>query len=163
MACVAALESLSSSGKSDHPVWGSGPSNFSAWGSSCHAADQRFRSGHLLHSSPFDHNLQLVLTILSESASAMEPTVSTTLPKMDKVDTSSVEAPTAQASIARSGSKVSDDNPIDDDPNLLNFSAVVSWITCWMSSLLQTCWPDSGKSGCPVWHSRWSSFHAPCC
>jgi hypothetical protein len=50
----------------------------------------------------------------------------TTLPKVDKADTSSVEAPTAQALVAQSGSKASDDAPVDDDPDLLNFVTAVS-------------------------------------
>jgi hypothetical protein len=47
--------------------------------------------------------------------------VRTTPPKEDKVDTSSAEAPTAQALVTRPGSKVSDDNLVDDDRDLLNF------------------------------------------
>jgi hypothetical protein len=81
------------------------------------------------------------------------PTICTTPPKVDKVDTSSLEAPTVQALEARLGSKAADDNPTDDDPDLQNFYAVESWIACWMSSLPQMCWPDSGKSDYPVWHS----------
>jgi hypothetical protein len=57
----------------------------------------------------------------------------TTLSKVDKADTSSVEGPTAQALMARSRSKLSDDAPVDDDLNLLNFITAVSWIDCWMS------------------------------
>jgi hypothetical protein len=49
-----------------------------------------------------------------------------TLPKVDKADTSSVEGPMAQALVARSRSKASDDVPIDDDPDLLNFVAAAS-------------------------------------
>jgi hypothetical protein len=45
------------------------------------------------------------------------------------VDTSSTEAPTARALAARLGSKVPDDNPCDDDLDLLNFAMVESWIT----------------------------------
>jgi hypothetical protein len=67
---------------------------------------------------------------------AAEPRVQTTLPKVDKVDTSSIEAPTIPTLVARPGSKVSDDTPFDDDFNLLNFAAVVFWIACWMSFLL---------------------------
>jgi hypothetical protein len=63
--------------------------------------------------------------------------VRTTLSKVDEADTSSMEALTAQELVARPGSKVPDDNPIDDDSNLLNFTTVVSWIACWMSSRLQ--------------------------
>jgi hypothetical protein len=62
--------------------------------------------------------------------------VRTTLPKTDKAGTSSVEVPTAQALVARLGSKTSDDNLADDDPDLLNFAAAESEIVCWMSSML---------------------------
>jgi hypothetical protein len=67
----------------------------------------------------------------------------------------------AQALVARPRSKVPDDNPADDYLDLLNFVAVESWITCWMSSRLHMCWPDSGKPDYPVWHSGWSGFHTP--
>jgi hypothetical protein len=50
----------------------------------------------------------------------------TTPPKMYKANTSSAEASTAQALVAQSGSKASDDAPIDDDTDLLNLAAVVS-------------------------------------
>jgi hypothetical protein len=53
-----------------------------------------------------------------------------TLPKVDKVNTSSVETPTAQTLVTRSGSKASDDAPVDDDPDLLNFVAALFWIGC---------------------------------
>jgi Fe-S-cluster formation regulator IscX/YfhJ len=36
----------------------------------------------------------------------------------------------AQALVDRLGSEELDDNTIDDDPNLLNFTTVESWITC---------------------------------
>jgi hypothetical protein len=62
--------------------------------------------------------------------------VNTTPPKEDKAGTSSAEAPTAQALVAQQGSKPSDDTLADDDPNLLNFDAVESEITCRMSSRL---------------------------
>jgi hypothetical protein len=52
----------------------------------------------------------------------------TTLPKVDKADISSVEAPTAQALVTQSRSKMLDDISVDDDPDLLNFVAAVSWI-----------------------------------
>jgi hypothetical protein len=58
----------------------------------------------------------------------------TTPPKKDKVDTSSVEAPTAQAWVARLRSKVPDDTLADDDPDLLNFDEAESQIICWTSS-----------------------------
>jgi hypothetical protein len=60
--------------------------------------------------------------------------VHTTPPKEDKVDTSSVEAPTTQALVARPGSKAPNDNLVDDDPILLNFITVESEIICQMSS-----------------------------
>jgi hypothetical protein len=60
----------------------------------------------------------------------------TTLPKEDKVGISSAEAPTAQALVARLGSKALDDTLIDDDPNLLTFGTVKSEIVCRMSSRL---------------------------
>jgi hypothetical protein len=69
----------------------------------------------------------------------------TTLPKEDKVDTSSAEVPTAQALVARPRSMVPNDGLGDDNPDLLNFATVESEIVCWMSSRLQKCWPDSGK------------------
>jgi hypothetical protein len=56
--------------------------------------------------------------------------------KEDKVDTSSVEVPTAPALVARSKSKAPDDNLGDDNPDLLNFAAVGSEIDCQMSSRL---------------------------
>jgi hypothetical protein len=56
--------------------------------------------------------------------------VHTTPPKEDNVDTSSAEASTAQALVARPGSKAPDDNLADDDPVLLNFAAVESEIVC---------------------------------
>jgi hypothetical protein len=71
-----------------------------------------------------------VLTIPGGSASMVVPMVCTTLPKEDKVDTTSVEVPTAQALVAHLGSKVSDDNLVDNDPNLLNFTTAESEIVC---------------------------------
>jgi hypothetical protein len=62
--------------------------------------------------------------------------VRTTLPKEDKVGTSSAEAPTAQALVARPRSKVPDDTLANDDPELLYFGAVESEIVCRMSSRL---------------------------
>jgi hypothetical protein len=52
-----------------------------------------------------------------------------------EVDTSSVEAPMTQALVAQLGSKAPDDAPVDDDPDLLNFVAVMSWIVAWSSFL----------------------------
>jgi hypothetical protein len=59
--------------------------------------------------------------------------VRTTLSRVDKAGTSSVEVPTAQALVARLGSKAPDDNLADDDPGLLNFTVVESKIVCQMS------------------------------
>jgi hypothetical protein len=56
--------------------------------------------------------------------------VHTTLPKEDKVHTSSAEAPIAQALAARPRSKALIDNLTDDDPCLLNLDAVESEIVC---------------------------------
>jgi hypothetical protein len=64
------------------------------------------------------------------------PMVRTTPPKEDKVYISSTEAPTAQALVARPGSKAPDDNPTNDDSYLLNFNMVESDIVCRMSSRL---------------------------
>jgi hypothetical protein len=63
----------------------------------------------------------------------------------DKVGTSSADALTAQALVARLGSKAPNDNITDDDPDPLNFTAAESKIVCRMSSRLRRCWPDSGK------------------
>jgi hypothetical protein len=52
--------------------------------------------------------------------------------------------------VARSRSKASDDAPVDNDPNLLNFDVAVFWIVCWTSFLPQKYWPDPGKSDGPV-------------
>jgi hypothetical protein len=76
--------------------------------------------------------------------------VRTTLPKEDKVDTSSVEAPTAPAFVAQPGSKTSDDNFTEDDPGLLNFVTIESKIISQMSSRLQRFWPDSRQPDCLV-------------
>jgi hypothetical protein len=40
-----------------------------------------------------------------------------------------------QALVAQLGSKAPDDAPVDDDPDLLNFVAVMSWIVAWSSFL----------------------------
>jgi hypothetical protein len=54
----------------------------------------------------------------------------TTPPKEDKVGTSSAEAPTAQALVARLKSEASDDNLGGDTPVLLNVVVVGYEITC---------------------------------
>jgi hypothetical protein len=60
--------------------------------------------------------------------------VHTTPPKEDKAGTSSVEAPTTQALVTRSGNKASDDNLAYNDPDLLNFDAAEFKIVCQTSS-----------------------------
>jgi hypothetical protein len=80
----------------------------------------------------------------------MEPKVHTTLPKVDKVDASSVVAPTVLPLLARPGSKAPNYTPIDDDPNLLNFAMAASWIASWMSCEPQRYWPNLGKPDGPV-------------
>jgi hypothetical protein len=69
-----------------------------------------YRNGCLLHSSLHGHNPQQVLTISDGGASVVVPMVCTTQPKEDKVDTSMVEAPTAQTLVARPRSKAPDHN-----------------------------------------------------
>jgi hypothetical protein len=70
----------------------------------------------------------------------------TTPSKVDKTDTSSSKVPMAQALVAQSVSKASDDASVDDDPDLLNFTTTVSWVGWWTSFLSQKYWPDLGKS-----------------
>jgi hypothetical protein len=69
----------------------------------------------------------------------------TTPSKVDKANTSSAKAPMAQALVARSRSKASDDALVDDNPDLLNFVMAVSWICCWTSFRPQKYWPNSEK------------------
>jgi hypothetical protein len=69
------------------------------------------------------------MTIPGESASMIEPMVYTTPPKVDKMDTSSADSPTTRALVDRPGSKAPNDNPRNEDPTLLNFTAVAFWIT----------------------------------
>jgi hypothetical protein len=85
----------------------------------------------------------------------------TTSPKVDKEDTSSAEVPTTQALVARSGSKASNDAPVDNDSNLLNFVMAVSWMGHWMSFLPQKYWSDTEKSDGSIWEIRWCDFHNP--
>jgi hypothetical protein len=126
-----------SSRKLDGLVWHSRLSGFPVLEASCPIAGRRLCSDRLLYSSPCSQNLQPVLGIPGESASASEPMVHTTLPKVDNVDASLAEAPMARALVARLGSKAPDDNPADDDPDLLNFTMVEFWIFWRMSSLPQ--------------------------
>jgi hypothetical protein len=85
----------------------------------------------------------------------------TTLPKVDKMGTSSAEVPTAQALVARPGSKAVDGNPADNDTDHLNFTTAEFEIICQTCSRLQMCWPDLGKLDCLVWYFGWSSFNDP--
>jgi hypothetical protein len=101
---------------------GSRPSGFPASGLSCPANGRCTHSDRLLRSNLHGQTPQWALTISGGSASVVDPTVSTTLPKKGKVDTSSAEAPMTRTLVARPESEVPDDNPIDNDPNLLNFT-----------------------------------------
>jgi hypothetical protein len=69
-------------------------------------------------------------------ASTAEAMVRSTLPKVDKAGTSSVEDRMAQALMAQPESKAPDDDLIDDDPGLLNFVAAESETVCQTSSWL---------------------------
>jgi hypothetical protein len=148
-------------GKLNGRVWHSGLTGFPVSRLFCPAGGQRVRNGCLLRSSLRGQNPQYVLTILGGSASVVVSMARTTPSKEDKAGTSSVEAPTTHALVARPGSKAPDDNLADDDPDLLNFGAVEFEIVCRMSPWLQSYWPDSEKPDCPVWYSKWSSFRAP--
>jgi hypothetical protein len=148
-------------GKPDGPVWHSGLSVFPAPKLLCSADIQCVRSSHLLRSSLHGQNPEHVLTILSGSALVVAPMDRTTPPKENKVGTSSAEAPTAQALVARQKSGAPDDNLSGDAPNLMNAAVVGFETTCRTSSQLQMCWPDSGKPDCPIWDSGWSDFRAP--
>jgi hypothetical protein len=53
--------------------------------------------------------------------------------------------------VAQLGSKALDDAPVDDDPDLLNFAAAVSWIGCRTSFLSQKYWLDPRKPDGLVW------------
>jgi hypothetical protein len=122
--------------KLDGLVWHSGLSGFPILEPSYPATGRCSHNNRLLYSSLRGQNFQLVLTIPGGNASAAEPTVCTTPPKVDKVDKSSAEAHTAHAFVARSGSEVLDDNPIDGDPSLLTFIMVVTRAACWMNPTL---------------------------
>jgi hypothetical protein len=124
---------------SDGPVWHFGLSGFPALKLLCPTDGRRIHSSHLLRSSLHGQNPKQVLTISDGSAPVVAPMDRTTLPKEDKVDTSSAEVPTAQALVAQSESKAPDDNLGDDNPILLNFAAVRSEIVCRMSFQLQSC------------------------
>jgi hypothetical protein len=93
---------------------------------------------------------QQVLTISGGSALATESMDRTTPSKVNKENTSSAEAPTTQALVARLRSKASDDAPVDNDPDLLNFVTAVFWIGCWMGFLPQKYWHDPGKPDGPI-------------
>jgi hypothetical protein len=124
--CVASWKLLQSLRKPDDLICHSGLSSFPVLKASYPVASRHSHNGRLLCSSLYGQNLQLVLTILGGCASVAEPMVRTTPPKVDKVGTSSAEAPTAQALTARSGNKVPDDALVDNDPGLLNFTVAVS-------------------------------------
>jgi hypothetical protein len=81
--------------KLDGPVWHSGLSNFHVLWLPCLADDRRIRNNRLLRKSLRSQNLQHVLTISGGRAPAAEPIVHTTLPKVDKAGTSSMEVPMA--------------------------------------------------------------------
>jgi hypothetical protein len=57
----------------------------------------------------------------------------------DRVETSSGEALTAQALVARSRSTTSNDNLINDDLDLLKFNMAKYEIVCQTNSWLQRC------------------------
>jgi hypothetical protein len=80
--------------KLDGMVWGSGLSDFPVPRPSSPAGGRCIHSGHLLHSSLHSQNPEQVLTIPGGSALVVELMAHTTPPKVDKVDTSSMEAPT---------------------------------------------------------------------
>jgi hypothetical protein len=127
----------------------------------CPADGRCVCSSHLLRSSLHSQNPEQVLTIPGGSASVVAPMDRTTPSKEDKVETSSAEAPTAQALVARLESEMPDYNLGGDTPDLLNVAVVGSEIACQTSTQLQMCWPNSGKPDCPVWNSGCSGFHAP--
>jgi hypothetical protein len=158
--CAAVQELLLSLGKPDGLVWYFGQSGLPVLGPFYPIGGRSSRDSRFMCSSLHDQNLQLVLTIIGESALAAEPTVCTTPPKVDKTDPSSAEAPTTRVLVAQLGSKASDGNPADGDFDLLNFVVVESCIAYRMSSWLKMHCPDSGKPDYPVLHSRWSGFHA---
>jgi hypothetical protein len=62
--------------------------------------------------------------------------VRTTLAKVDKAGTSSVEVPTAHVLVVRAKSKAPDDDLVDDDTGLLNFITTEFEIVCQTSSQL---------------------------
>jgi hypothetical protein len=76
------------------------------------------------------------LTIPDGSASAVASIAHTTLPKEDKMDTSLAKVPMPQALVARLRSMAPEDNPADNDPDLLNFAMVESETVYRMSSWL---------------------------
>jgi hypothetical protein len=85
----------------------------------------------------------------------------TTPPKENKEGTSSAEAPTAQALVARQKSGAPDDNLGGDAPDLMNAAVVGFETSCQTSSQLQMCWSGLEKPDCPIWDSGWSDFCAP--
>jgi hypothetical protein len=122
--------------KPDGPVWYSRLSDFLALKLLCPADCQRVCSIYLLRSSLHGLNPEQVLTTPGGSASVVAPMDHTTPSKEDKVETSSAEAPMAQALVVRPEIKASDNNLGDDAPNLLNVVVMGSEIACRTSSRL---------------------------
>jgi hypothetical protein len=107
-------------------VWHSGLSSFPNLEPSYPVGGRHFRNSCLLCNRLRGQNPQQVLTIPGGSTLMVESMDRTTPPKVDKVDTSSAEASTAQALVAQSRSKALDDAHVDDDLDLLNVVAAVS-------------------------------------
>jgi hypothetical protein len=161
LACASDWELQRLPRKPNGSVWHSGLFGFPDPRPICPTGGQHVYNDRLMRSTLCGQNPKWVLTILGGSASVAVSMVRTTAPKEDKVGTSLTEAPTAQALVARQGSKVLDDTLVDDDPDLLNFDAAECEIVCQMSSRLQNSWPNSYKLDCLVWDSGWSSFRTP--
>jgi hypothetical protein len=123
-------------GKSDGLVWHSGLSGFPVLGLPYLAGGRCVCNGCLQRKSLHSQNFQQVLTIPGGRASAVEPMIHTTPPKVDKAGTSSMKVPIAQALVARPGSKASDDDLVDDDIDLLNFIAAEFETVCRTSPWL---------------------------
>jgi hypothetical protein len=120
-ACATDQRLLLPLGKPNCPVWHSGMSGFPDLEPSCPVGGRHSRNSCLLCNRLRGPNPQQVLTIPDGSTLVVESMDRTTLPKMDKMDTSSAEASTAQ-----SRSKALDDAHVDDDLDLLNVVAAVS-------------------------------------
>jgi hypothetical protein len=118
--CITDLGLLLSLGKPDGPVSHSRLFDFPTLEPYCPAGGRHSHNGRLLCNSLHSQNPPRVLTISGGSASAMEPTIRTSPPKMDKVGTSSMKIPMVWALVTQLGSEAPNDSPIDDDPDLLN-------------------------------------------